>query len=331
VSDKRLRDLERRWKETGSEEDAQAYLEERYRYGLGTPELTALARASAAMWTGKTLADTTTGDAIAALTGELKGHPKCTITTAGAKGDEGAKGEPGDQLLLDVNGHALSARTLRVKTDAGIDAWAHEPSPGVVELELSVKAESVAFARDRYGRPIKIGDRVVHDEYGLEGEITAFHYLDQQYTETEVEVSYSRYKESQITLLGYELPQPPAPPPRYPSEADRQLRAAVELNRMAEDRPKDIPASVLAVAIAKQGQLDVSGFGMDGAGRVISVGNMVRHRGEVFNVDQVNLPGTGEGPYPTMRQVRIKRDHQGAHESKTVPELEIDYIDERDA
>ena len=50
MADDRLRKLERAWKESGLDEDAQVYLEERYRMGLGSPELTELARASAAMW-----------------------------------------------------------------------------------------------------------------------------------------------------------------------------------------------------------------------------------------------------------------------------------------
>lgn len=335
MSDGRLRELERAWRESGTDEDAQAYLAERCRVGLGTPEMTDLAKALAAAWTGKPVAETTTGEAIAALLGELKGHPKCSMVQRGERGEQGLQGEPGDQLLLDVDGYTVNVRRLKVTTEGvSVTTSLYDQGDGSAELRLSVNTAELKLARDRYGRQVRVGDTVRYkDQYGSET-TDEVREIDPSYSDPiQVGYSYHRVSEQDITLEGYDLPQPPPPPlpPRYPSEADRTLRNAIEVNRWAEDAPDDIPWHLVQAAQARGGLLDVSQLAMDGAGRVLRVGNMVKHRGEVWNVDQVNLPGNGEEPYPNMRQLRITKTKDGTTTSKTVRELEVDYIDEREA
>jgi hypothetical protein len=330
MADQRLRELERVWRESGMDSDAEAYLAERYRMGQGTPELTELARASAAMWAGKPIADTKIGEAVAALLGELKGHPKCSVTTTGERGEVGAKGDPGDTFTLNAGGQSMQVSSLRVEPGPGVEVQAESYGYEAV-LRINVEA-GVLFARDRYGRPVQAGDQVtIKDQYGSEP-IHTVSRIDAGYGKPQIVVDYwhgGQINEDMVTLQGYEVPEPPTPPlpPRYPSEADRTLRNAIEVNRWAEDAPDHIPASMVSMAIARGGVLDVTQLAMDGSGRVIRVGNMVKHQGEVWNVDQVNLPGDGVEPYPDMRRLVIRREG----ETKTVRELAVDYIDEREA
>ena len=101
----------------------------------------------------------------------------------------------------------------------------------------------------------------------------------------------------------------------------------------------DVMAATMKNAVVKDvgigahpGFPDLQGFGR----RRMSVsygtlGNMVRYQGKVWNVEEVNLPGNGQEPYPNMRQMRIVRDGPEGHQAVTVRELEVDYIDEREA
>lgn len=329
MSDDKLRDLERIWRESGDEETADEYLRERLRVDVTRHEIM-LARTLAGLWLGKTLEDVATSDVLRVLGGELEGAPKPGPSgdtgLNGQIGKQGERGEPGSPLEMMINGTSYpNVRKLCLSTmDPELSLQVVGNYDGVEVRIGYFKQDAGETARDRYGRMIKKGDKVSTED-GLVGSVTGFQYASVEHMATMIEVdNHKNLGENEVELSGYEGLRPPEQKPDR-GEADLLLKNAIELYRTAHDESADIPDAVRGIVLQRHSKLDITRLGLDSTTRVIRVGNLVRHRGKVYTVEEINIPPNPErgGAYGEMHQVRLNND-------TVVTELEIDYVNERD-